>query len=79
MCIIYHTCYCLCPVISLTSLLKCECSQIFVLFCFRFKNVSFEISSTEDPAVFECTAKLLAVSETHSLKFQVQYNQPPQI
>jgi len=36
----------------------------------QFKGVSFEIASTEDPAVFECTAKLLAVSETHSLKFQ---------
>ena len=37
----------------------------------RYKSVQFEISTTEDPAVFQCTAKVLTVSETHLLKLQV--------
>ncbi|XP_067934294.1 ras GTPase-activating-like protein IQGAP1 isoform X2 [Watersipora subatra] len=36
----------------------------------QLKNVQFEISTTDDPAVFQCTAKVMTVSETHLLKLQ---------
>ena len=52
--------------------MQCVLLFIFPLYMLRrYKSVQFEISTTEDPAVFQCTAKVLTVSETHLLKLQV--------
>lgn len=41
-------------------------------FSFRFKNVQFEISTTEEPGVFEVNAKILGrTMEKFELVFQV--------